>query len=81
MLEFNLYQLMILLLAVSIIKEMLLVVIFKLDSEIFDPIINYRRWRKINWFGVIMGTIFLHIIFPVLAIFYWGYRLVTTGRK
>ena len=51
------------------------------DLEVFNPIRNYNTWRQINWFGVIVGTIFLHIIFPVYAIIYWGCVLVTIGRK
>lgn len=51
------------------------------DLSIFNPIRNYNRWRKINWFGVIVATILLNVIFLLYAIVYWGYKLVTVGRK
>ena len=51
------------------------------DLSIFNPIRNYNKWCKINWFGVAIATILLNIIFPLYAIVYWGYRLVTVGRK
>lgn len=52
-----------------------------LDLSIFNPIRNYNQWRKINWFGVIVATILLNVIFPLYAIVYWGYKLVTVGRR
>jgi hypothetical protein len=52
-----------------------------LDLSIFNPIRNYNQWCKINWFGVIVATIFLNIFFPLYAIGYWGYKLVTVGRE
>lgn len=51
------------------------------DLSIFNPIRNYNCWHKINWFGVIVATMFLNIFFPLYAILYWGYKLVTVGRK
>ena len=51
------------------------------DLSVFNPIRNYNQWRKINWFGVIVATILLNVIFPLYAIVYWGYKLVTVGRK
>ena len=51
------------------------------DLSIFNPIRNYNQWYKINWFGVIVATILLNVIFPLYAIVYWGYKLVTVGRK
>lgn len=51
------------------------------DLSIFNPIRNYNQWCKINWFGVIVATIFLNIFFPLYAIGYWGYKLVTVGRE
>lgn len=64
-----------------IIGDIILGIACDLDLEVFNPIRNYRKWTKINWFGVIVATIFLHIIFPIWAIGYWGYNLVTVGRK
>ena len=54
---------------------------FDLDLNAFNPIRNYNEWNKINWFGVIIGTILLHLIYIPLAIYYWCYILVTVGRK
>ena len=51
------------------------------DLSVFNPIRNYNQWCKINWFGVIVATILLNVIFPLYAIVYWGYKLVTVGRK
>ena len=51
------------------------------DLSVFNPIRNHNQWRKINWFGVIVATILLNVIFPLYAIVYWGYKLVTAGRK
>ena len=51
------------------------------DLSILNPIRNYKQWRKINWFGVIVGTILLNAILPLYAIIYWGYKLVTVGRN
>lgn len=65
----------------AVLGDCILGALFNLDLEVFNPIRNYKTWTKINWFGVIMATIFLHIIFPVYAIVYWGYKLVTVGRK
>ena len=51
------------------------------DLSVFNPIRNYNQWRKINWFGVIVATILLNVTFPLYAIVYWGYKLVTVGCK
>lgn len=51
------------------------------DLSVFNPIRNYNQWRKINWFGVIVATILLNVIFPLYSSGYWGYKLVTVGRK
>jgi hypothetical protein len=49
--------------------------------NIFNPIRNYKRWTSMNWFGVILCTVFLHILLPVYAVVYWFYKLCTFGRK
>ena len=48
---------------------------------VFNPIRNYKTWTSMNWFGVILGTIVLHVLLPVYAIGYWFYKLCTFGRK
>lgn len=78
---FEPYQIVIFSIVGEIIKEFILAFSFDLDFYNFSPIRNYNQWTKINWFGVIMGTLALHIIFPIFAICYWGYKLVTVGRK
>lgn len=49
--------------------------------NLFNPIRNYKTWTSMNWFGVILGTVFLHVLFPVYAVIYWFYKLCTFGRK
>ncbi len=77
----ELYKLVLGLIVMEIIKELLIACIVNLDFEVFNPVRNHNVWRKINWFGVVIGTIVLHIFYPILSIFYWGYILVTVGRK
>lgn len=61
--------------------EMFVILGMGCDLSVFNPIRNYNQWRKINLFGVIVATILLNVIFPLYAIVYWGYKLVTVGRK
>ena len=49
--------------------------------DFFNPIRNYNTWTSMNWFGVIIGTVFLHVLIPVYAMIYWFYKLCTFGRK
>lgn len=49
--------------------------------SIFNPMTNYQKWNKLNWFGVILGTLILHILFLPNAIVYWSYKLITVNRK
>lgn len=49
--------------------------------DLFNPIRNYKTWTSMNWFGVILGTVLLHVLFPVYAVIYWFYKLCTFGRK
>ena len=42
---------------------------------------NYKRWRKLNWFGVWILTILYWIAFlpfTIIALIYW---IFTVGRK
>jgi hypothetical protein len=52
-----------------------------LDLLWFNPIQNYKDWTQLNWFGIIVITILLNIIFFPYAIGYWIYKLFTVGRK
>ena len=45
-----------------------------------NPIVIYDN-VKMNWVGVILTTIILHLLFPAVAIPYWIYKLLTVGRK
>lgn len=47
----------------------------------FNPIFNYKIWKKVNWFGCILGTLFLNILFLPFAIVEWCVFLCTVGRK
>jgi hypothetical protein len=49
--------------------------------DIFNPIRNYKEWSQFNWFGIIVITLILNIIFLPYAIIYWIYKLFTVGRK
>lgn len=57
------------------------------DLSIFNPIANYKRWYKINWFGVIVATLLLNMVFILYAICYWTYKgivlfcVLLIGRK
>lgn len=52
----------------------------KLSTIFFNPIINYRRWAKLSWFGVYFITIIINIIFLPYSLIYWIYKLFTYGR-
>ena len=47
----------------------------------FNPKANYKKWSRLNWFGVWFFTILYWITFlpfTVVALIYW---LFTIGRK
>jgi hypothetical protein len=50
-------------------------------ANTFNPIENYKRWKQFNWFGIIIITLALNIIFLPFAVLYWLYKLLTVGRK
>ncbi len=75
------YQLILAVIGLYVFISILFACLFNLDLTAFEPMRNYKKWKKFNWVGVWMGTIFLHIIYLPLAIFYWVYRLLTFGRK
>lgn len=51
------------------------------DFHIFNPIRNYNTWIHINWFGIVIITLLLNVVFVPYAIVYWIYKLFTVGRK
>lgn len=54
------------------------------DFSFLNPIVNYKEWTSFNWFGVIVCTLFLNILWLPYAIIYWIYELIhflfTVGR-
>ena len=55
------------------------------NMSFLNPIHNYKKWLSFNWFGVIICTLLINIIFLPYAILYWLYKLIyflfTVGRK
>lgn len=51
------------------------------DLSVFNPMRNYKKWKSMNWFGVIFFTLLLNVAMPILAFFYWFYKVCTVGRK
>ena len=56
-----------------------------INADFFNPLINYDTWTKFNWFGVIVLTLILNIIFFLYSIIYWSHNLMywlfTVGRR
>ena len=77
-LHIEIYQLIIVSILAELLKES---VIFDFKNDSFNPKENYYKWTKLNWFGIILGTIGIHILCPIFAIFYWVYKLITVGRS
>ena len=65
----------------AIVEIFILVPVCGMDLSILNPIRNYNKWCKINWFGISVITIILNIIYLPYAICYWIYKLFTVGRK
>ena len=51
------------------------------NFHIFNPIRNYNTWTHVNWFGIVIITLLLNVVFAPYAIVYWIYKLFTVGRK
>ena len=45
-----------------------------------NPLIIYKN-IKVNWFGTVVLTIVLNIVFVTAAVPYWIYKLCTCGRR
>lgn len=58
-----------------------LVVINPDRINFFNPLRNYQKWDRMNWFGVMFFTLLLNIILPVYAFGYWFYKLCVVGRR
>ena len=55
------------------------------DFSFLNPIRNYKKFSSFNWFGIIIYTLILNILWLPYAIIYWLYKLIyficTVGRK
>ena len=59
---------------------------FAFDLKIaLNPIKNYKNWISLNWFGVVIITLLINIIFLPFVVVYWLFKLIyflfTVGRK
>lgn len=46
----------------------------------FNPVSVYKK-IKVNWFGAWFIAILCNIFFPLVALAYWFYGLLTIGRE
>ena len=52
------------------------------DLSIFNPVRNYEKWCKLNWYGVSVITLILNVVlFPYAFVYWMIYKLFTIGRK
>jgi hypothetical protein len=55
------------------------------DSETglayLNPCFNKKHFDSLNWFGVMVVTIFFTILLLPYAPFYWFYKLMTAKKK
>jgi hypothetical protein len=68
----------------AIINAFALFIIFVLFLEganfsFVNPKVIYNS-IKVNWFGAYFLAVVLNIIFPVISILYWLYKVCTIGR-
>lgn len=58
---------------------------YDFDFSTLNPIKNYKKWKSLNWFGVIICTLMINIFCLPYAIIYWLYKftyfIFTIGRK
>lgn len=45
-----------------------------------NPFVIYEN-VNVNWFGAVLLTIGANLLFPVISVCYWFYKLCTVGRK
>ena len=68
--------------AIMFIEALALGIFADFELSVFNPIRNYNKWTKLNWFGISVITLLLNIIFIPYAFCYWGiYKAFTIGRK
>lgn len=55
------------------------------DMTFLSPIRNYKKYKALNWFGIIVMTLLFNIIMFPYANIYWAWRIIkflfTVGRK
>lgn len=72
-------------LVVGSVLYMLFSPIFLIETEYglncLNPCHNRWRYKSLNWFGVIVVTLFFSIILLPYVPFYWFYKLMTVKRK
>ena len=92
MIILSIFEAIILIVTVVVGIEALILNSIDFDLSIFNPIRNYNKWTRLNWFGIGVITILLNIIFIPYAVCYWIYKIVaiiccliywlfTVGRK
>lgn len=45
-----------------------------------NPLVIYKN-IEVNWFGAVVLTIVLNVVFIAAAVPYWFYKLCTCGRR
>lgn len=60
----------------SILGAFILSIMVNFDLTIFNPVRNYKKWVKLNWFGIFIITLLLNIIFMPYSILYWIYKIL-----
>lgn len=62
-----------------------IIVISTNEKISFNPIINYQKMNRLNWFGICFITLLINILFLPLSIIYWLSKFIekifTFGRK
>ena len=57
----------------------------KFDIGVLDPMRNYKKWDKINLFGISVITLLINIALLPYAIIFWivriAYIIFTIGRR
>lgn len=46
------------------------------NLDFLNPIRNHKKYTSFNWFGVIVCTLILNIIWLPYAIIYWIYKFI-----
>ena len=49
--------------------------------ELCNPYWAYKYYKKLNWFGAIILSLFYSALCPIGAVCYWFHKLCIIGRK